>query len=542
MTAYEFDTPLDPAYPVLTRGNAGEIMPDIVSPLSATVFFPPLERAWRRSFTETWDVMEWPTCPTTFAPIVGGRFYINISAFRRLADLTPGTSPEDIDRTLFAAGGIKLDPYVAPDEPGYAERGERIAAATAEFLERPPVERVRREHDEAQARRLEGRARRAGSSNDELLARFESMQPYMESDFVTLFVGSSVSPVALGSLQAGLVGVYGDEGYELGRQAVMGIGDIESANAGKAVASLAGLEGDAFEQAFQQVLDQYGFRGVNEWEIAAPSWEIRPEVLRRAVEAVRAGGAERDPASIRESALARFAADGTRDRFPELDLWLDRCKVWMGIRERTKATCVLTINEMRLDALEIGRRLVAAGQLETADQIYFLTFDEFRTAARGGGVDLDRVHARQAAKAELLRHQEPLFAIAGEVPPVAEWPLKEQASAGDGEQVEIVGAAGSPGRATGRARIVMDAYLDDPTEPGEVLVAPITDPGWMPLFVGAVAVVAEMGGELSHTMIVSRDLGIPAVVGALGATSIIRTGDLIEVDGSRGTVRIIERA
>ena len=88
----------------------------------------------------------------------------------------------------------------------------------------------------------------------------------------------------------------------------------------------------------------------------------------------------------------------------------------------------------------------------------------------------------------------------------------------------------------------MDAYADEPTEPGEVLVAPITDPGWMPLFIGAVAVVAEMGGELSHTMIVSRDLGIPAVVGAVGATSTIRTGDLIEVDGSNGVVRIIEHA
>jgi pyruvate,water dikinase len=88
----------------------------------------------------------------------------------------------------------------------------------------------------------------------------------------------------------------------------------------------------------------------------------------------------------------------------------------------------------------------------------------------------------------------------------------------------------------------MDAYSDDPPEPGEVLIAPITDPGWMPLFVGVVAVVAEMGGELSHTMIVSRDLGIPAVVGAVGATSAIRTGDLVEVDGSHGIVRILERA
>jgi rifampicin phosphotransferase len=542
MTAYEFDTTLDPDYPVLTRGNAGEIMPDIVSPLSATVFFPPLERAWRRSFTETWDVMDWPDCPTTFAPIVGGRFYINISAFRRLADLTPGTSPDDIDRTLFAAGGIRLDPYAVPDEAGYAERGERIAAATAAFLDEPPVERVQREHDAAQTRRVEGRARRATSSNQELLARFESMQPLMESDFVTLFIGSSMSPVALGSLQAGLVEVYGDEGYELGRQAMVGVGGIESADAGRAVAALAGQSGDEFEAAFERVLEQYGFRGVNEWEIASPSWEIRPDVLRRAVDAVKAGGAERDPDAVRRAALARFEQDNVRESFPELDLWLERCKVWMGIRERTKATCVLTINEMRLDALEIGRRLVADGKLEAPDQIYFLTFDEFRAAAGGGHVDLDRVHTRQAAEADIFRYQEPLFAIAGEVPPVDEWPLKSETAADADRRDEVTGAAGSPGVATGRARVVIDAYADAPTEPGEVLVAPITDPGWMPLFVGAVAVVAEMGGELSHTMIVSRDLGIPAVVGAVGATSLIKTGDLLEVDGSNGVVRILERA
>ena len=544
MTTYEFDTTLDPDYPVLTRGNAGEIMPDIVSPLSATVFFPPLERAWRRSFTETWDVMDWPDWPTTFAPIVGGRFYINISAFRRLADLTPGTSPEDIDRTLFAAGGITLDPYEPPAELGYAARGERIAAATASLLTDPPLERIQREHDAAQARRVQGRARRAGSSNVQLLARFESMQPLMESDFVTLFIGSSVSPVVLGSLQAGLVQVYGDEGYELGRQAVMGTGGIESADAGNAVASLAGLQGDEFEAAFTRVLEQYGFRGVNEWEIAAPSWEIRPDVLRRAVDAVRAGGAQRDPDSLRRAALVKFDDDGVRDKFPELDLWLARCTVWMGVRERTKATCVLTINEMRLDALEIGRRLDDGGKLESADQIYFLTFDEFREAARGGDVDLHRVHARQAAKAELMRYQEPLFAIAGQVPPVEQWALKADAATGadHGGHDQLVGAAGSPGVAVGRARVVMDAYADEPTEPGEVLVAPITDPGWMPLFVGAVAVVTEMGGELSHTMIVSRSLGIPAVVGAVGATSMVKTGDLVEVDGSRGVVRILERA
>ncbi len=541
MTTYEFDTTLDPDYPVLTRGNAGEIMPDIVSPLSATLFFPPLERGWRRSFTETWDVMGWPACPTTFAPILGGRFYINISAFRRLADLTPGTSPEDIDRTLFSAGGIKLDPYVAPDEPSYATRGERVAAATAEFLENPPVDRVVTEHAGAQARRREGRELRAASSSAQLLARICSMAQYMESDFVTLFIGSSVSPVALGSLQAGLVTVYGGEGYEYGRRAVAGIGGIESADAGRAVAALAQVPADKFEAAFAEVIEKYGFRGVNEWEIASPSWEIRPDVLRRAVAAAGASTVARDPHATRAAALEQFTRDNVRAKFPELDLWLDRCATWLAIRERTKATCVLTINEQRLDALEIGRRLASDGHLGVAADVYFLTLDELTDAVNGAPVDSSVIARRKRERALLETRQEPLFAVAGEVPPVDEWPLVGAAE-GDAAVVEITGAPGSPGVATGRARVVRDAYADEPTQHGEVLVAPITDPGWMPLFVGAVAVVAEMGGELSHTMIVSRDLGIPAVVGAVGATTTIHTGDLIEVDGSKGLIRILERA
>lgn len=544
VATYEFDTPLDPNYPVLTRGNAGEIMPDIVSPLSATVFFPPLERGWRRSFTETWDVMDWPDCPTTFAPIVGGRFYINISAFRRLADLTPGTSPEDIDRTLFAAGGIKLAPYEAPEEPGYAERGERVAAATAEFLADPPVARIASEHAHAQQRRREGRERRDTSSSAELLERIRSLIPYNESDFVSLFIGSSVSPVALGSLQAGLVEIYGDDGYEYGRQAVMGLGGIESAEAGRAVASLASVDEADFEATFAEVLDRYGFRGVNEWEIASPSWEIRPEVLRRAVAAVKAHGAVRDPQATRRAVLQRFIDDDVRTKFPDLDLWLGRCTVWMGIRERTKATCVLTINEQRLDALEIGRRLATEGKLAAPSDVYFLTLDELAAAVEVGEVATGAIERRKSAKAFLASKQEPLFAVAGEVPPVDEWPdvAGSGPASSDGAAVEVTGAAGSPGSATGRARVVRNAYADEPTRPGEVLVAPITDPGWMPLFIGAVAVVAEMGGELSHTMIVARELGLPAVVGAVGATTTIRTGDLIEVDGSAGVVRILERA
>jgi pyruvate,water dikinase len=175
--------------------------------------------------------------------------------------------------------------------------------------------------------------------------------------------------------------------------------------------------------------------------------------------------------------------------------------------------------------------------------VYFLTLDELVEAVATGEVDLETVHRRAAAQRELEQYQEPLIVVAGEVPPVEQWP-RRSADAPTARTADLVldGAASSPGRATGRARVVRDAYSDEPPRPGEVLVAPITDPGWMPLFIGVVAVVTEMGGELSHTMIVARDLGIPAVVGAVGATTAIATGDLISVDGSAGIVRVLERA
>lgn len=77
--------------------------------------------------------------------------------------------------------------------------------------------------------------------------------------------------------------------------------------------------------------------------------------------------------------------------------------------------------------------------------------------------------------------------------------------------------------------------------PGEVLVAPFTDPGWTPYFVPAVGIVVDMGGMLSHGSIIAREYGIPAVVNVGDATSVISTGDLVEVDGDHGIVRILER-
>ena len=99
---------------------------------------------------------------------------------------------------------------------------------------------------------------------------------------------------------------------------------------------------------------------------------------------------------------------------------------------------------------------------------------------------------------------------------------------------------GCPGNAVGRARVVLDSA--DPTnlEPGDILVAPITDPSWTPLFVPAGGVVVNVGAPLSHAIIVSRELGIPCAVSVTDATTLIPDGALIEVNGDTGAVTVLE--
>jgi pyruvate,water dikinase len=104
----------------------------------------------------------------------------------------------------------------------------------------------------------------------------------------------------------------------------------------------------------------------------------------------------------------------------------------------------------------------------------------------------------------------------------------------------LAGMPGCPGTARGRARVVLDPA--DPTvlEPGDILVAPMTDPAWTPLFVPAAGVVVDVGAALSHAIIVSRELGIPCVVSVTGASRRIPDGALIEVNGDAGTVTVVE--
>ena len=104
----------------------------------------------------------------------------------------------------------------------------------------------------------------------------------------------------------------------------------------------------------------------------------------------------------------------------------------------------------------------------------------------------------------------------------------------------LTGGACSSGIVRGRARVVLSPDESGSLEPGEILVAPQTDPSWTPLFVVASGVVVDVGAPNSHAMIVSRELGIPCVAGVTGASRRIPNGALIDLDGAAGTVTIVE--
>jgi len=103
----------------------------------------------------------------------------------------------------------------------------------------------------------------------------------------------------------------------------------------------------------------------------------------------------------------------------------------------------------------------------------------------------------------------------------------------------LTGFAASPGTAEGPARVIMDVERLGELQTGEILVAPVTSPSWTPVFGKIAAAVSDIGGIMSHAAIVSREYGLPAVVGTGDATGRINTGDRLRVDGDTGTVTIL---
>lgn len=539
MGIWRFDTEPDPEYPIYTRGNVGEVFPEAVTPLTFTLNSIHQERGWRRLWTDDIRILAPTDENFQISGFFGGYAYLNLSIMRRAADLSPGTSPEEIDHQFFETG-TSLPPYEVPDEPGYEERKLFVMGWGMSAVIDHPVAAV--EGDRAmgrEIRRLHPPTRDA-SQDMTLLIHIRQLARMLEYFFYNHLVTSGTSSIVFGGLQQALRARLGPRGDDLARRALSGLGDVDSAAPATAIAKLATLDSAAssrYEEEFEKFMAEHGFRGVNEWELESPSWEMVPEVVHELVSRAKGAEPKTPPKEIREEAIREIEKEfGSLD---QLALWLNGANYYVPARERTKSNCIMLINEQRRDIVELARRLVGKNVLSKPNDIFLMTIEELENAFVTFQIPED-LREREKELSELRRRIPPLF-IVGEVPHLEEWPVAgEEVRPADAS--ELRGVAGSPGRAKGRVRVVRDPYRGISPAPGEVLVAPITDPGWTPMFIPATAVVVEVGGELSHAVIVAREIGIPAVVAAAGACSVLKDGDLVEVDGSEGVVRVLERA
>jgi pyruvate,water dikinase len=186
--------------------------------------------------------------------------------------------------------------------------------------------------------------------------------------------------------------------------------------------------------------------------------------------------------------------------------------------------------------LAAARRLVSKGQLADETDVFYLRGPELLAALRGERNDAQSIAGRTKSEMEHWKTVEPPATI-GAPPP--EDATQQPARPRDGQKREIAGNPASSGVARGPARVLMSLNEAARLRPGDVLVARTTMPAWTPLFAAACAVVTETGGVLSHAAVVAREYGIPAVLNATDATRLIRDGQLLEVDGTAGVVRIV---
>ncbi|WP_104175736.1 PEP/pyruvate-binding domain-containing protein [Arthrobacter sp. Y81] len=296
----------------------------------------------------------------------------------------------------------------------------------------------------------------------------------------------------------------------------------------------------------RKFLSKYGHRAVAEIDLGMPRWSEEPDHLLgmisnylRVEEPEQAPDRQfakaADDAEARISELAARAGAKSRLRGRLVALCLRRTRQLAGLREFPKFCIVMVLAEMHRQLLAVGVELTRAGTITAAGDVFFLDFDELRVGLRGANLLGIVAPRRRLYDVELRRRRIPRLLLSDGTDVEAAVMAKAAALAPADAADRLAGTPASAGTATGKVRVVMDP-VGARLEPGEILVAPSTDPGWTPLFMTAGALVMEMGGVISHGAVVAREYGIPAVVGVPDATARLRDGQTVTVDGAAGTV------
>ena len=546
------DTSLSTRFPIYTRANVGEVFPDPVAPATRSLLLFESELGWRDAYIRmgAFEANEFPDDEFCILGVAGGYCYLNASVMRVFGERAPGLSWKAIDEQFFGA---------QPGIPDYIEQPGDVRPDLTEQLEQTfgwvfsitDVDQLDRLNDH-KARTIGLRASRpdfSSMSDLELWEYAEALFPFHRELFQEHIFVTTLTTVPVGVIQTVATAVGRPD---LIMPLIAGVGQVDSAEPSYAMWELSRLDptSDEFASGFEQFRLDFGSRGPNEWEARSPTWDTHPNIALAAIDRMRLAGEDADPrahqqqraserAEAAETLLSMVEADPATHG--QLAAAIAASGAWLPARERTKTNNIRLIQEIRVPLRELGRRFVERHVFDEIEDFGLVLHEEMEEVFGPTPEGLtERVRERRSTHSQLAE-REPEFVFADSPSDPSSWPKRndvevEPLDAGD----SIQGFPGCPGVSEGVARIVLDS--SDPTAlgPGDVLVAPSTDPSWTPLFVPAGGVVVDVGAALSHAIIVSRELGIPCVVSATNATRRIRDGARVRVDGNTGVVTVLD--
>ena len=309
---------------------------------------------------------------------------------------------------------------------------------------------------------------------------------------------------------------------------------------------LSGTLPPAAQRAVAAFMERYGMHGVGEIDLGQPRWREEPASVMQTLSSylqidpafapdvrfARGEGAARDAVERLAGQARRGPGGWLKERIVRAAA--RRIRLLMGARESPKFFAIRVMSVARRALLDVGREFVAAGALDRPDDLVFLRLAELAALSRDEPGDWRALVAGRRAvyERELRRGQAPRVLVSdGRA-------FYEGVGAETDTGDVITGSPVSPGVVEGIVHVVLDpggAQL----APGEILVCPGTDPAWTPLFMAAGGLVTEVGGLMTHGSVVAREYGIPAVVGVDRATTRLKDGQRVRVDGTGGRIMIL---
>jgi len=559
---------------VWTNANAGEVAPDVVTPITwgmlQRVLAPTLASVFRLFCVDVGD--------NPVFGLVAGRAYFNINTGIGLVERWPERWNLSLDKALGGEQGkmYELGKLDIPEEDipdvrfNFARMILRMPLSLCQILLRTPG---RGELFVADMRKDTARLQNlniSAMSEEELSERVLAAIAHAVGTWNLFY--NCPGFLAFAGLDTACTRWFGENGHTFAARLLAGMGDVDSAEAGLRIWLLARkahelaevetliLSGDPwrvarerinetrqggeFLKAWDTFMAQHGHHCRGEIELCNTRWCENPDYILGLVRGYINCIGQTDPVenqrkhARKRTQLAQRCRQQLRNPIKRLafSYLLRTAQRGCALRENLKSEAVRYMAVLRRMLLELGQRLSNRGVFAAADDIFFLDSEEIGPVIqRQADFDVKEVILARREEYKKNKSIKPPSIVIGKFDPDSYVP-----DAVDADVEVLSGLAVSPGVVTGKARVILKMDAGEHVLPGEILVAPFADPGWVPYFVCASGIVMDMGGLLSHGCIIAREYGIPTVVNVGPATKIIRTGQIIQVDGVRGIVRILK--